>query len=96
METSRKIKMKLNKIVDYLKAGGCSKVYLFGSFAEGITNPNSDIDIAVSGIPNKEFFRAVAVLPLIAKHRVDLVDFDELHPKFQKSIETDGVLLYAN
>jgi predicted nucleotidyltransferase len=96
MKIAREIKPKLNKIVDYLKASGCSRIVLFGSHAEGTDYPDSDIDIAVCGIPNTEFFKAVAMLPLLVRHRVDLVDFDDLPPKFQKTIEKNGVLLYAN
>jgi predicted nucleotidyltransferase len=96
MEMLTDVKVKLDKIVDYLKGGGCSKIYLFGSFAEGRGKTNSDIDIAVCGISNKEFFKAVATLPFIVKHRVDLVDFDDLPSNYQESIESNGVLLYAN
>jgi predicted nucleotidyltransferase len=96
MKMSKDVKTKIDRIVDYLKAGGCSKIFLFGSFAEGVDRTDSDIDIAVSGISNKQFFSAVAELPFIVKHRVDLVDFEDLPPKYQKSIEKNGVVLYAN
>ncbi|UCH97329.1 MAG: nucleotidyltransferase domain-containing protein [Candidatus Aminicenantes bacterium] len=96
METSKDIKVKLEKIVNYLKTSGCSKILLYGSLAEGVHHINSDIDIAVIGLSSKEFFKAVAVLPFLVKHRVDLVDFGELPPKFQQSIEKNGVVLYAN
>lgn len=96
MNISADIKTKIDKIVEYLRAGGCSRIFLFGSLAEGGYKPNSDIDIAVSGISSKEFFKAIARLPLIVKHRVDLVDFDDLPLKFQKSIKNNGVLLYGS
>jgi len=96
METSVDIKVKLDKIVEYLRASGCSKILLYGSLAEGVSNTNSDIDIAVSGLSSKEFFKAVAVLPFLIKHRVDLADFGELPKKFRQSIEKNGVVLYAN
>jgi len=90
------IQTKLERIVDYLKGGGCSKIYLFGSMAEGTHRSQSDIDIAVSGISSREFFKAAAMLPFIAKHRVDLVDLNDLPPKYKESIESKGVVLYAN
>jgi len=96
MMNSEDIKVKLDKIVEYLKASGCSRILLYGSLAEGVSNKNSDIDIAVSGLTSKEFFKAVAVLPFIIKHRVDLTDYGELPPKFQQNIEKNGVVLYAN
>jgi predicted nucleotidyltransferase len=63
---------------------------------EGNDSADSDIDIAVGGISGKEFFKAVASLPLMVNHRVDLLDFDILPPRYQKNIEKNGVLLYAN
>ncbi len=96
MEIAKEIEQKLKKIVDYLKDEGCSKILLFGSFAEGTNQPHSDIDIAVCGIPGKVFFKAVAVLPYLVKHRIDLVDLDDLPPGYQKSIEQNGVILYAS
>lgn len=96
MQLSAETKIKLEKIVDYLKRNGCSKILLFGSFAEGNIHPNSDIDIAVSGMNAKAFFKAIAKLPIIIKQSIDLVDFDDLPPKFQKSIERTGITLYAN
>ncbi|MCP5048478.1 MAG: nucleotidyltransferase domain-containing protein [bacterium] len=95
-EMKRDLRTKLNEIVDYLKASGCSKIVLFGSMAEGMHHLNSDIDIAVSGISNKEFFKAVASLSFIVKHRVDLVDFEDLPSNYRKNIEANGVLLYAS
>jgi predicted nucleotidyltransferase len=96
MGTSEDIKIKLDKIVEYLKADGCSKIFLFGSLAEGENNVNSDIDISVSGLSSKKFLKAVALLPYLIKYKVDLVDFTELPPKYQQSIEKNGIVLYAN
>ncbi len=93
---SPNIKLKLDKIIDYLKNIGCSKILLFGSYAEGKINSNSDIDIAVSGIKALEFYKAIAKLPLLINTAVDLVDFDDLPPYFQKSIQKNGIILYGN
>jgi predicted nucleotidyltransferase len=96
MKMPTDMKLKVDKIVDYLKTCGSSRIVLFGSFAEGTNGAHSDIDIAVGGISGKEFFTAVASLPYLVKHRVDLVDFDALPPKYREMIEQNGVLLYAN
>jgi len=96
MKFSRDLKTKLDMIVIYLKEKGCSKIVLFGSLVDGNTNVKSDIDIAVSGITTKNYFTAIAKLPTIVKQRVDLVDLDDLPSNFRKSIEKDGIVLYAN
>lgn len=98
MELSKEHKKKVDKIVDYLKNGGCSKIFLFGSLAENgeRSRPGSDIDIAVSGISSKEYFKAVAMLPFLVKHKVDLIDLEQIPQKFKHYIEQSGVLLYAN
>jgi uncharacterized protein len=96
MEIAEDVKTKLDQIVDYLKALGSSRILLFGSYAEGRNSAHSDIDIAVCGMSSKDYFKAVASLPYLVKHPVDLIDFDDLSPKYRRSIEKDGVLLYAN
>lgn len=96
MKRSKEINEKIERIVSYLKEKGCSRILLFGSIAEGKYIRNSDIDIAVSGMSPKDFLRAVADLPPIAKQQVDLIDLDDLPLKFRKSIEVTGVILYGN
>jgi len=65
MKHSKEINEKIERIVNYLKEKGCSRIFLFGSIAEGKYIRNSDIDIAVSGMNTKDFLRAVANLPLV-------------------------------
>ena len=52
---------EMNRLVDKaasaLKAAGAKEVYVFGSASKGRMRPNSDIDIAVSGLPPEVFFR---------------------------------------
>lgn len=62
----KRINEKIEQIVDYLSKKGCSRILLFGSFAEGNHNINSDIDIAVNGMNAKDFMMAVAKLALMA------------------------------
>ncbi|HNW92973.1 MAG TPA: nucleotidyltransferase domain-containing protein, partial [bacterium] len=87
-------KEKLDRAVDYLKARGCTRV-LFGSFAEGRAHDNSDIDLAIIGLPDSEFYRTVAQLPTLLVREVDLVDLNDVTPYFRKWVETGGVVLYA-
>jgi predicted nucleotidyltransferase len=39
---------------------GASQVFIFGSVARGELRPDSDIDMAVSGLPAKVYFASVS------------------------------------
>jgi predicted nucleotidyltransferase len=65
----------IKKATDLLKSEGCS-VFLFGSMVTGEINKNSDIDIGISGLPPKKFFRIYADLDKKTSNKIDLVDFD--------------------
>ncbi len=41
----------IEKAAAELKAAGASQVFLFGSAAKGTLRENSDVDMAVSGLP---------------------------------------------
>jgi len=70
-----KYREDIEKTTDLLKNEGCS-VFLFGSMVTGEINKNSDIDIGISGLPPKKFFRIYAKLDKVASNKIDLVDFD--------------------
>jgi len=87
---------KLETIVAYLAKKGCKKIMLFGSYAEETFREDSDIDIAVTGMSGKDFFTAIASLPMLVQHKVDLVDLDDLPEAFRKIVEEKGVTIYGN
>jgi len=60
-----------------LKAAGAREVYVFGSAATGRMREGSDIDMAVSGLPPENFFRAMSQASDIVKRPLDLIDLDE-------------------
>lgn len=62
---------------DLLKNEGCQAVYLFGSLVTGRLHKYSDIDIGISGLPERKFFKVYAKLDDRLTKKVDLVDFDE-------------------
>jgi predicted nucleotidyltransferase len=49
----------IHKAAEALKSFGATDVYLFGSMAKGVDTEHSDIDLAVSGLPPKVFFKAM-------------------------------------
>ena len=92
------IKLSLNselaKIVKISKDFGAEKVFLFGSCLDNAKKAN-DIDIAVSGIPPKEFFRYYANVSMEVKEEVDIVDLDDVDPHLFKRITSKWKVLYA-
>ena len=85
------------QIVSLAKQYGAAKVILFGSRARGDHRENSDIDLAVYGMPypfRPDFSMQIEELPTLLK-------FDIVHirpgmdEEFLKKLEKDGVVLYA-
>lgn len=70
---------------------GARAVYLFGSAVHDSMDEESDIDLAVTGLPPERFFRAIGCARRILKRPVDLVDLDESTP-FTEYLKTSGVL----
>jgi len=68
---------------------------LFGSLLhKTLFDATSDIDLAVSGIPESRFYDAVGtVLQAAAPFEVDLVDIDDCRESIKKVIESEGVVL---
>ena len=71
----------VDKAASALKAVGAKEVYVFGSASQGADlRENSDVDIAVSGLPPEVFFRAMGMASRALGRQVDLVDLDEDNP----------------
>ena len=69
------------------------RVLLFGSSLDQKRKSN-DIDIAVEGIPHKDFFKYYGDLLLQLSKPVDIIDLDG-SSKFIDLIKQDGKLLYG-
>lgn len=76
---------------------GAQKLVLFGSRARGDNRHNSDIDLAVYGMPKESqsaFYWDAEDLPTLLK--LDIVHIvPGMNPAFIQNIEKDGVVLYA-
>ena len=70
-----KYREDIKKAADLLKSEGC-KIFLFGSMVTGKIHNNSDIDIGISGLPPKKFFRVYADLDKKISNKIELIDFD--------------------
>jgi predicted nucleotidyltransferase len=83
---------RIEKAAAALKAAGAREVYLFGSASKGKLHPDSDVDIAVSGLPPEVFFRAMGAAHDALGRPLDLVDLDQDNP-FTRYLKRKGELL---
>lgn len=72
---------------------GAGNIIIFGSLTDkNQFNENSDIDLAVQGIPDERFFSAVSAATNISERfSVDIVDLDDCKESLRKTIERDGI-----
>ena len=74
---------------------GAQKVVAFGSITQKeLFHLYSDMDIAVWGLDEKKYFRAVAkLLELDSSQRVDLVRIEDARGSLRSVIDQEGVVL---
>ena len=65
---------------DLLRGLGATQVFIFGSAARGELRPDSDVDLAVTGLPPQVYFSAVSKASDLLGRPVDLVDLDDSTP----------------
>jgi len=82
----------INKAAEALKSFGATEVYLFGSVATGTNTKDSDIDLAVAGLPPESFFEAMGRAEDILNDEIDLIDLDEQNP-FTNYLKMKGNML---
>lgn len=73
---------------------GVQRVVLFGSAATGTADEHSDLDLAVVGLTDREYFRASADAVEAAGFEVDLVQLEQAPASLREVIERDGITLY--
>ncbi|HKN82626.1 MAG TPA: nucleotidyltransferase domain-containing protein [Pyrinomonadaceae bacterium] len=81
----------VEQLVTILKNSGAKDVYLFGSVAKGIMRSDSDIDLAVSGLPPENFFKALSTVSNLLDRPIHLIDLDEVTP-FTRYLIEEGEL----
>ncbi|MBU0700760.1 nucleotidyltransferase domain-containing protein [bacterium] len=84
---------ELVKIISISKDFGAEKVLLFGSCLKEIELAR-DIDIAVSGIEPKEFFKYYGKVSMMVEDEVDIVDLDDVREHLYKKILSKGRVMY--
>lgn len=83
----------IKKAIKILKENGAKEVYIFGSIANGKFNENSDIDIAIRGLEESEFYKVASILMFELEHEFDLIDLDDKANDFSQMISKVGGLL---
>ncbi len=75
---------------------GAKRVYLFGSFAWSVawTRPESDIDLAVEGLADGEWWEAIGRLEDETKYEFDLQTLENSPPHLHQRILESGLLIY--
>ena len=77
-----------------LRAAGARRVWLFGSLAEGRARLESDVDLAVEGLPaSTAYFRLVGDLVELYGTNVDLVELEKAPPGLAARILELGIPL---
>jgi predicted nucleotidyltransferase len=85
------LQQAIERAANILKAAGAESVYLFGSVMEGPFHPDSDIDLAVTGLPPTKFFQAMGQTMAVLPRSFDLVDLDADTP-FTRYLKEKGKL----
>ena len=80
MPTTLIEKEAVQAAANLLRSMGASQVFVFGSMVKGESRPDSDVDMAVSGLPAKVYFSAVSKASDLLGRPVDLLDLDDDTP----------------
>lgn len=83
----------IKKATKILKENGAKEVFVFGSIANGKFNENSDIDIAVKGLNEKDFYKVASILMFELENEFDLIDLDDKENRFSQMLLKVGGLL---
>jgi predicted nucleotidyltransferase len=92
METNVIEKDALVAAANLLREMGASAVFVFGSAASGKLRPDSDLDLAVSGLPAELYFSAISRASDLVGRPVDLVDLDDDTP-LVRHLQSSGKLV---
>ncbi|OQW91350.1 MAG: DNA polymerase subunit beta [Thiotrichaceae bacterium IS1] len=96
-QLAKQVKMDLAAIVKVLvQQFGVTHIILFGSLAKGTFKEDSDIDLAVAGIPARQFFAALGAINSQSRVWVDLKPLEDLEPHFRQCVLATGECLYES
>ncbi len=86
-----------SKVVATLQRHGVKKVAIFGSYARGDMNPDSDLDVLVRFSSSKSLLEIVRIERELGEStgvKVDLVTEGSVSPYLRDYINKDSVILF--
>ena len=96
--TIEQIKDKVSELFDNDYSGRIDFCYLFGSYAKGLANEKSDIDLYISSsLTGLDFVGLIERLRQALNKRVDLIRSSELNNNIElvNEIMKDGIKIYG-
>ena len=88
---SKNIRQDIEQAARILLEAGVCEVFVFGSSSRGAERTESDIDLAVRGLPPERFFKTMSKIGFAISRPFDLIDLDEQNP-FIEYLERKGEL----
>ncbi len=89
---------EMERIRDFFKDKPANKVYVFGSYARGDADENSDIDLLIDWDYNQHiglnYYSWVMDFKAIMKKETDFVSLEFLSPLIEKYVNRDKILVY--
>ena len=83
---------KAKHVGEYLRSLGAEKVYVFGSITRDDYHFHSDLDIAVSGLPDQHIYTVEAkIADILETEDFDLVYLEHAKERVKKRIVEQGV-----
>jgi len=91
-----KIKANKQKILDILEKYGASNLRIFGSYARGEENPDSDLDLLIDMEDGTTLFDRIALMQELEDLlgvKVDLAKPDNLHDLIRDQVMEEAIKL---
>ncbi|HDH58097.1 MAG TPA: hypothetical protein ENF16_05750 [Bacteroidetes bacterium] len=99
MKTDEKeVNKKLKKLVSILKKHGIKKISIFGSYAKGIANTESDLDVLVEFSGRKSLFDIIGIEMELSEAldlKVDLLTDKSISPYLIDRIKKEAKVIYG-
>lgn len=96
--TIDQIKERVNQLLETEYAGQIDFCYLFGSYAKGLANEKSDVDLYISSsLTGLRFVGLIEKLRQVLHKKVDLIRSSELNNNIElvNEIMKDGIKIYG-
>lgn len=91
------LRARVPELARRLRAVGASRVRLFGSLATGARpHADTDVDLCVEGLSDREAAAAAIDLESIAGARVDVVRWESASERLRARIAADGIDVTEN